>query len=541
MVTNNTYEYGIKYRSIKINPKQYIMIPVSLIGGLSDGFNFSTNDGVLTIAKEKKDMKNKYVVDNVFLTEELEKIYGMDDDTDTLSEYFYVDNSEVIYLVQVQEDGSLKKYEIDLSKFKTTERDLTYQMDKSIPTITLNEDCLNEILASEDINEIKVILKKYKDLLRKFVSHNKHDGITVINVKDGKITSFGTSKKVNEDSTTKKEELQIQLSQTKEKSVPSQEDVSYQGLKKAIKEVIFGHDDEIDTFAQKLYMNYTASDSDAIESILLVGPTGTGKTETVRTACEYLGIPYFEANAANLVPQGIKGTSLEDVLISLYELSGRDLSRAQKGLVFLDEFDKLNDSDLDLKHALKSILLSFTGGATIPVRDENYDFVFDSRMTNKVYAGVFERIMDNKKTVGFKTSEQQPSLGTDDDIRKKIIDNGYFSLEELSRISTILGYEDLTRAVKKEILLRSKTSEFAKKKERYKRQFGIDLIASDDYIDAILDSISNSATGMRSVNNFVKKSIDTAEKEILENSKKGYKRLVLTKDTVQNPKKFDLS
>ena len=87
----------------------------------------------------------------------------------------------------------------------------------------------------------------------------------------------------------------------------------------------------------------------------------------------------------------------------------------------------------------------------------------------------------------------------------------------------------------------AKASEFAKKLNRYKRQFGVDLIASEDYIDAILDSISNSASGMRSVNNFVKKSIDPAERELLENENKGYKKLVLTKETVDDPKKFDLT
>ena len=233
--------------------------------------------------------------------------------------------------------------------------------------------------------------------------------------------------------------------------------------------------------------------------------------------------------------------SIEDVIIGLYEASGRDKKRAERGLVFLDEYDKVNSSELDIKTAVKQILLSFNDGSSIPIRDDNYDLTFNSKMTNKIYAGVFDKISQKERSLGFGVKNDEVVLGDDEDIRRKIIDKGYFTLEELSRITTILGYNELSRDTKKQILLNSKLSEFAKKRERYKRQFGVDLLATDDYIEAILDSISNSSTGMRSVNNFVKRSIDTAEKGLLENERKGYKKLVLTKDTVSDPKKFDLS
>ena len=86
-------------------------------------------------------------------------------------------------------------------------------------------------------------------------------------------------------------------------------------------------------------MNYTALDGEDVESILLVGPTGTGKTETVKAACEYLDIPYFFINASNIVPQGIKGMSIEDVIVGLFEAANYDEKIAQRGLIFLDEFD----------------------------------------------------------------------------------------------------------------------------------------------------------------------------------------------------------
>ena len=123
---------------------------------------------------------------------------------------------------------------------------------------------------------------------------------------------------------------------------------------------------------------------------------------------------------------------------------------------------------------------------------------------------------------------------------RKIIEKKYFTLEELSRISTILAYNELDRETKKQILTGSKLSEYIKKKERYKRQFKLDLIADDSYIDAVLDSLTKEEQGMRSVNNFVKATIDEVEKSILEGNTKEYKQLILTKDTVYNPKLFNL-
>ena len=121
-------------------------------------------------------------------------------------------------------------------------------------------------------------------------------------------------------------------------------------------------------------------------AVFLHGKTGTGKTETVRAACNYLNIPMIEFNAANLNTEGIVGTSIESLATALYENAGCNLEKAQRGLVFLDEFDKLSDAgDLSTKAPVKNILLTFTGGGSFPIDNNRYSFVFDSTMTNKIY------------------------------------------------------------------------------------------------------------------------------------------------------------
>ena len=417
------------------------------------------------------------------------------------------------------------------------EEDATYLYNKDVAAVVLNEDALDTILQMDDIKKIKLLLQNYRQLINSFKEYTDKKGISKVKVVNGRIEEIATDAQIHG-----LEAIDIDISVTTKKDEPVRTDFSYQVLRDYIKEYVFGQDDAIDTFAQKLFMNCTAEEGEPIDSILLVGPTGTGKTETIEAAGRYLCIPYFSFNASNLNAEGIKGTSIENILSTLYELAGRDIKKAQRGLVFLDEFDKLNDSELDTKTVLKNILLTFNGGGKFPVVTDRYSFTFDTSMTNKVFAGVFHRIEEAKKrSIGFAGIQDSASPMSESDIRKRIIENNYFTLEELSRISTILPFQELDRETKIRILKESKLSVLAKKRSRYKRQFGIDIVTTEDFIDAIIESLDKSETGMRILNNILKGIMDPVEREIIILPIIPYKRLVLSRKTVDNPKDFDLS
>ena len=527
-------EYGICYKVISIGNNKYICLPDHLVEGREEIDGFKTDDLTYKIGTSINDFNEEYIVNNIYDKTELEYIFDFNDDEDFLKDYFFEEKKDGIYIIEIKENNKIEKNEINLKVLNFKDKNAIYYMNNSVPYIILNEKSLGEISNAKSIEELKLIIEKYKNEIKKFSDLSKTKGLTKVSILNGKIDSIEVDRIVQ------KVEPNKDIKKPNNNPIDNN-DVTYRGLKNYLKERIFGHDEEIDIIAQTLYMNYTAKEGETVESILLVGPTGTGKTETIKAACNYLSIPSVEANASNIVPQGIKGMSIEDVICDLYDQAGNDLLKAERGLIFLDEFDKLNDSDLDIKTSVKNILLTFTSGGNFPIDNNHYKFRFDSSMVNKVYAGVFDRINEKKKTVGFNSPLiTESSLGTDQEIRQKIVSKHYFSLEELTRISTILGYDELDRETKKRILLDSKLSEFHKKRMRYKRQFGIELIADDTYIDAILDSIEKSETGMRSINNYVKKTLNSAERELLDLDTSKYKKLVLTKDTVTNPNSFNL-
>lgn len=538
-------QFGIKYKATKINEHRYVFVPIGLVKGeeTSDGF-LCNNGKIYPIFYDTIGNCKTPYIDMIFCDDELAEMLEYEgDDEDFVGKFayetYYKDVCLIVDMTHVNDAGMPYRYMVNLEQIIDEKDSVIYYMDESIPNVVLNEKAVREIEEAKSLDDIKIILHKYQMGLNAIKKQKDMNGITRVSITGNSVNYYETTRNVDFDELEKTRVGKSNMTSTSE--VETRE-ISYQGLRNYIKERIFGHENEIDTFAQKLYMNHTAEDGEPVESILFVGPTGTGKTETVRAACGYLGIPMYEANASNLVTQGIMGTSIEDVITGLYENAGCDLQKAQRGLIFLDEFDKLSDTNLETKAPVKNILLTFTAGGNFPITGNHYNFMFDSTMTNKIYAGVFERVTDKTNPMGFGAVKKvAPLLGTDEELRKKIVEKKYFTNEELTRISTILAYDDLTRDTKKDILLHSKLSEYAKKRERYLRQFGIELVADDSYIDAVLDKIASTSTGMRSVNNFVKRTINNAERAILENEDKKYKRLVLTRETVDNPNKFDLS
>lgn len=543
--SDDIIKYAIKYKVIKLDRNNFLLYPINVVKGY-EGINaFKTEDNeTISYIDSKNDLKNKFVVDKIYDSEQLGYLYDYEgeDVEEFLVEFFYQDNEATVIFVNTDDDKNIVKSEINYKMMCDESCDAVYCMDRNYPAALLNERAIEELSSCVSQEDLLLLLDKYRTMVKAFKSFNRDKQVSKIYLSNGKIKSIELLKNVSNSLDT---ELVSTINSEIDKSKKSDnlsKDISYNGLRNYIKERVYGHDTEIDTLAQKIYMNYTALDDEPVESILLVGPTGTGKTETVHAACDYLNLPSFEVNASNIVPQGIKGMSIEDVIIGLYENASRDVERAQKGIIFLDEFDKLNDSDLDLKEPVKNILLTFTAGGNFPIDNECYSFNFNSSRITKIYAGVFDRIGDKIKSLGFNSVlEFNQILGSDEELRKKIIDKQYFTLEELSRISTILAYNELDRETKKRILISSKLSEFIKKKNRYKRQFDLDLEASDDYIEAILDTLGKNALGMRSLNNYVKRTINEVEKSILDGSVGNCKKLILTRDTVFDPHKFNIS
>ena len=178
-------------------------------------------------------------------------------------------------------------------------------------------------------------------------------------------------------------------------------------------EHVIGQDDAKRTLAVAIYTHFrrmaanAATDSVELSksNILLIGPTGTGKTLLCETLARILDVPFVTADATSLAQTQFVGDEIEAILHRLLDRAEGDLARAQHGIVFVDEVDKLKaiggqaraTSGESVQHALLKIM----EGAPVRLKDGRH---LDTTHILFICGGAFvgmERILTKTHTFGF--------------------------------------------------------------------------------------------------------------------------------------------
>ena len=112
--------------------------------------------------------------------------------------------------------------------------------------------------------------------------------------------------------------------------------IGQEQAKKKLAVAVYNHYKRID-FSEK-----TRADVELQKSnILLIGPTGTGKTLLAQTLAKLLSVPFTIADATTLTEAGYVGEDVENIILKLYQASGNDKEKTQRGIVYIDEVDKI--------------------------------------------------------------------------------------------------------------------------------------------------------------------------------------------------------
>jgi ATP-dependent Clp protease ATP-binding subunit ClpX len=138
---------------------------------------------------------------------------------------------------------------------------------------------------------------------------------------------------------------EVQQDQMKNEEIPLPQDI-----KKALDEYIIGQDESKKILSVAVYNHYkriryrsTKNDVELDKSnILLIGPTGSGKTLMARTLARILKVPFAIADATTLTEAGYVGEDVENILVQLLHNADYDLEAASKGIIYIDEIDKIS-------------------------------------------------------------------------------------------------------------------------------------------------------------------------------------------------------
>jgi len=305
-------------------------------------------------------------------------------------------------------------------------------------------------------------------------------------------------------------------------------------IKRALDEYIIGQDQAKKKISVAVYNHYKrisfGNEIDDVEltksNILLIGPTGTGKTLMAQTLAKILSVPFAIADATSLTEAGYVGEDVENIILKLFQSAKGNIEKTQKGIIYIDEIDKLSrksDSpsitrDVSGEGVQQALLKIIEGFVTnIPPqggRKHPYQEFIPIDTTNVLFicGGAFiglEKIIAQrigKSTVGFKSEIQTKRKESLDEIFSHLIPQDlikYGMIPELvGRIPVIATFSDLTVKDLIDILTKPKNAIIRQYQKIFQME-GIKLEFTREALAAIARKSIEKKLGARGLRNII--------------------------------------
>src|SRR5213075_2056478 len=330
----------------------------------------------------------------------------------------------------------------------------------------------------------------------------------------------------------------------------------------ALDQYVIGQDRAKKVLSVQVYNHYkrisaskSVGDVELTKSnVLLVGPTGCGKTYLAQTLAKILDVPFAIADATSLTEAGYVGEDVENILLRLIQAADFDIKKAETGIIYIDEVDKIarkadNPSitrDVSGEGVQQALLKILEGTvASVPPqggrKHPHQEFLtIDTTNILFIWGGAFanlDRVIERRighKGVGFgaavrsKTNKDTGEL-FEQVLPEDLVEYGLIPefIGRLPVISVIhqLSRDDLVR------ILNEPRNALVKQFQRFFQFDGIELVFAEDSLMSIADKALSRETGARGLRSILEETLLDVQFELP--SRRDVKKCVVTKDTIQ--------